>query len=91
MGKALVAFLLGTALIALSFSIFGQGVMTSFLKVSAEATSPSHMMDLAMGRADPSADVVNIILFISEIIMYYLVAAILVFVFDLFMPNKEKK
>jgi hypothetical protein len=91
MGKMFIAFMLGTAITILSYFVFGGGLLTSFFSVSAEATSPQHMLDLATGNADPAAEMGNVILFIANIAIYYLASAILVFLFDLCMPSKKEE
>jgi hypothetical protein len=85
----LLTLLLGTALLLLGFFLFPSGLIGTFFSLSEYATNPAHILDIASGNANPEQDVKNVIVFIVEIGLYYLAAAILVFVFDLFMPKKK--
>jgi hypothetical protein len=91
MGRMLVALLLGTGLLLLSSLVFGSGTITRFYEVVAVVTNMQHGADLVAGTASSESDVVLVIKFIIEVFVYYLAAAVLTFVLDLFMPGEKKK
>ena len=90
MGKLLLTLLLGTGMIALSVGLFDHGLLTSFYDITAHFTNPQMIFQEANGQVNSQQQVFTIIKFIISVGAYYMLAAILVFTINIFMP-KEKK
>jgi hypothetical protein len=89
--STLAAIILGTGLLLLSHFLFGGGLLTKFFEISEYATNPQHIIEVSGDESRANADVKKIISFIVEVGLYYIAAAVLVFVVGIFTSKKKPR
>jgi len=90
MSKFLAGIVLAALLFGLSHYLFGNGLITRFAELSAGLTSGEHTQALVGGQADATGDMSTALGFVIEVGLYYLLAAIIIFIFGLFSSDKKK-
>jgi hypothetical protein len=71
--------------------LFPDGLIGTFFEITEYFTNPRHIFQVASGDVDTNTEVFKVVKFIIAIGAYYLLAALLVFVIDIFMPKEKKK
>jgi hypothetical protein len=86
MSNLLKTLLLGVCLLLLSYFIFGGGLIFKFFDVSESLTNPAHMQAMAFGGGEDFAIIVT---FIFDLVIFLLLSAVLIFLFNLFSKKKD--